>query len=37
MQCGSQTPVAGMVAVPDKPDLGIELDPTTIAEFRWQP
>lgn len=30
-------PRGGIVAVPDKPGLGIEFDPKTLDEFRWSP
>ncbi|GAB4176604.1 MAG: mandelate racemase/muconate lactonizing enzyme family protein [Thalassobaculales bacterium] len=30
-------PVDGVVAVPDGPGLGIELNPDTLAKYRWEP
>ncbi len=30
-------PVDGTLALPDRPGLGVELDPSAVEEFRWDP
>ena len=30
-------PKAGMLSVPEKPGLGIELNTETVAKYRWAP